>query len=367
MPGRDAKYARIFEALQRDLRAGRYPLGRPLPSEEALVRKYGVSRITAKRAMDELVRRGLVFRRRGSGSFATPAARAESGLLGLVMPSLAFGEVFPAICRALVRRAGEEGYSFLLGDISAPSPDARADEAVAVARSFVTRRVAGVIFQPLAFLDKPEGVTREILSLFDDAGIPVVLIDRDAGAGSEGRARDFVGMDNFAAGRALGEHLLGRGARRVRFLLRPHCASTIRDRLDGVASALGAARPRAFAIVAEPGDAAALAPVFRGRSRPDAVVCESDYVAAVFLATLSGLGVSVPDDVLLAGFDDVRFATAVSPPLTTVRQPCDDIARVAFATLRERMRDPTLPPRRILLSGSLVVRESTAAPPPSSP
>ena len=361
MPGRDAKYARIFEALQRDLRAGRYPLGRPLPSEEALVRKYGVSRITAKRAMDELVRRGLVFRRRGSGSFATPAARAESGLLGLVMPSLAFGEVFPAICRALVRRAGEEGYSFLLGDISAPSPDARAEEAVAVARSFVERRVAGVVFQPLAFLDKPEGVTREILSLFDDAGIPVVLIDRDAGAGSEGRARDFVGMDNFAAGRALGEHLLGRGARRVRFLLRPHCASTIRDRLDGVASALGAARPRDFAIVAEPGDAAALAPVFRGRSRPDAVVCESDYVAAVFLATLSGLGVSVPDDVLLAGFDDVRFATAVSPPLTTVRQPCDDIARVAFATLRERMRHPPLPPRRILLSGSLVVRESTRA------
>lgn len=355
----DAKYIRIFQSLQRGIRSGLYPKGRPLPSEEALVRQFGVSRITARRAMDELVRRGLVWRRRGSGTFATRGARAESGLLGLIMPSLSYGEVFPVVCQALARCARDDGHAFIMGDISAPSPQDRADEAVEVARSFVGRRVAGVILQPLAFLNGQEGVTRKILSIFDDAGIPVVLIDRNIAAGPGNAPRDFVGIDNIAAGRAVGAHLVESGARRIRFLMRPNCATVIRDRLDGVASAIGIANAKGLPIVAEPGDTAALAPLLKGRMRPDAVVCESDYVAAVFRNTLAALGISVPEDVMLAGFDDVRFATAVSPPLTTIRQPCDAVARIAYATLLERMRDPTLPPRSILLPAEIVVREST--------
>lgn len=358
--GSEAKYRRIFATLQRDLRDGRYPQGRPLPSEQALMRRFGVSRITAKRAMDELVRRGLVWRRRGSGTFATRAARAESGLLGLIMPSLSFGEVFPVICQALIRLAREDGHTFLLGDVSAASPRERAREALDVALSFAERHVAGVILQPLAFLDSPGTVTADILAHFDGAGIPAVLIDRDIDAPGDGGPRhDFVGIDNIAAGRALGAHLLAQGARRIRFLMRPMCAAVIRDRLDGVASALGQQLPHDFAIVAEPTDEETLAPVFRGDARPDAVVCESDYVATLLAATLARFGLRVPADVMLAGFDDVRFAASASPPLTTIRQPCAEVARVAYATLRERLRDASLPPRRILLPAPLVVREST--------
>ena len=114
-----------------------------------------------------------------------------------------------------------------------------------------------------------------------------------------------------------------------------------------------------FEIVAEPDDVAVLASVFRKKSRPDAVICESDYVAAVLRNTLDKLGLSVPKDVMLAGFDDVRYSVTMLPPLTTVHQPCEDIALVAYRALRERMRDPSLPPRRILVPAPLVVREST--------
>ena len=116
-----AKYRKIFETLRKELRDGLYPSGVPLPSEESLIRKYNVSRITAVRAMDELVKCGLVYRKRGAGTFATRAARLESGRLGLIMPSLSFGEVFPRICQSLMRCAQDDGYTIVLGDISAPT------------------------------------------------------------------------------------------------------------------------------------------------------------------------------------------------------------------------------------------------------
>ena len=352
------KWREIFDELQKSLRDGVYPQGVPLPSEGALGRKYKVSRITVVKVMDELVKKGLVWRKRGAGTFATKIARKESGRLGLIAPSLSFGEIFPLICQSLTRFAQQDGYTFLLGDISSSRPDRRAHEACKVARTFVAQKVAGVIFQPLAFLKTPERVTREIIAMFNEADIPVVLLDRDISQSAA--PHDFVGIDNLNAGRELGVHLLEKGAKRVYFLMRPNCASVIRDRLDGVMSALGESRPKGNVIIAEPSDSKALAEWFTKRNRPDAVVCESDYVAAQLRNTLTKFKLSVPKDVMLAGFDDVRCAVSATPPLTTVHQPCEDIARVAYQTLRDRMRDPTLPPRRILLSAPLVVRESTA-------
>ena len=145
------KWLEIFETLQKELRDGIYPQGVPLPSEEALDRKFGVSRITAVRAMEELRQCGLVWRKRGCGTFATKIARRESGRLGLIIPSLSFGEIFPSICQSLTRAAQKDGYSFVLGDISAQCPIQRAREACRVARTFVDQKVVGVVLQPLAF------------------------------------------------------------------------------------------------------------------------------------------------------------------------------------------------------------------------
>lgn len=355
---RKLKWVEIFEKLQKELRDGVYSHGIPLPSDGAIVRRFGVSRITAVRAMEELRKRGLVWRKRGSGTFATKVASDESGRLGLIMPSLSFGEIFPPICQALARLAQEDGYSFVFGDISAPSPAERAHEACRVARTFVEQKVAGVVLQPLAFLRGPERVTKEIIALFNEAEIPVVLVDRDIP--QEAALHDFVGIDNMGAGRAVGRHLVERGAKRVAFLMRPQCASVIRDRLDGVKSVVEDACGKVSAIEVEPTDTRALKSHFARRNRPDAVVCESDYVAAQLRNTLAKFDLSVPNDVLLVGFDDVRCAISATPPLTTVHQPCADIARVTYQTLRDRMHDATLPARRVLLPAPLVVRESTA-------
>ena len=96
------------------------------------------------------------------------------------------------------------------------------------------------------------------------------------------------------------------------------------------------------------------------RKRPDAVICSSDTVAAQVLKRLSGAGIRVPEDVMVTGVNDLPLSSLTTPTLTTIHQPCFEIARAAFETLETRLANPEDPPRRIFLPAPLVVRESTA-------
>lgn len=78
------------------------------------------------------------------------------------------------------------------------------------------------------------------------------------------------------------------------------------------------------------------------KNRPDAIVCGNDTTAAYLGHTLDVLGIRVPEDIMLAGFDDVQHAYVMSPQLTTIHQPCHDIADVAVRRLLSRIEDPNL-------------------------
>ena len=95
--------------------------------------------------------------------------------------------------------------------------------------------------------------------------------------------------------------------------------------------------------------------------RSRALICTSERVAALLLRSLGQAGVRVPHDVRVVGFDDVRYATLLSVPLTTIHQPCREIAVTAFRAMLDRIADPALPPRSFVLPARLVVRESCGA------
>ena len=79
----------------------------------------------------------------------------------------------------------------------------------------------------------------------------------------------------------------------------------------------------------------------------------------MLLQTLDKLERKVPDDVMVVGFDDVQYARLTIPQLTTMRQPCKEIAAAAFRMLMERARNPTLPARMEILDSQLTIRGST--------
>ena len=216
----------------------------------------------------------------------------------------------------------------------------------------------------MEFFEQSARYNQEVVAIFTAARIPVVLIDCDIVPSPQRSACDVVGVNNFDIGRTLARHMLERGARHVRVLRRPLCATTVMNRILGVQTVLGAPRIEDFTVTAEPSDEAAIRRALRGRKGADAFICGNDAVASHLLVTLRRIGKRVPEDVLVAGVDDVEHATLVTPPLTTIHQPCEAIAATAFHFLLSRIDDPSLPARECLLPAPLVVRSSTASRPP---
>ena len=223
----------------------------------------------------------------------------------------------------------------------------------------MAKKVSGVFFAPLELTPEKDAINRRIANVFDRAGIPLVLLDRDL-VPYPGRSQyDLVGIDNRRAGYVLAAHLLQRGCRRVVFVGRPRSAPTVDARISGYREALSEAGLAPHVCRIDPEDRAEVKRVL-ARARPDGFVCANDFTAAQLLRTLDVLAISVPRDVRLAGMDDVKYASLLSVPLTTIHQPCAEIGTVAIGTMLERLRHPKLPaagrPARLPSGGAGVLR-----------
>jgi len=349
----ESKYKAIVDVLSDEIMAGRYRRPMSFPSVARIVRRFGVAHLTAVKVLDELKKRGLVKTRQGSGTFVVPAA---TGTFGLIVPAWPKGEFFPVLCQAISSFCQAKGRPLLFADTSFFSAADMAKRLSGVARSFVEQRVAGVFYHPIDFRDSANGLNKRVTDVFKSANIPLVLLDCDMSAPPATSEFDVVGIDNMAAGWRLGEHCLLLGARRVLFVSMFHeFSANVQLRCAGLRSAV-VTQPKAKFL-----GSVSLSEMSYcvKRKRPDAIVCSSDTVAAQVLKRLSGLGVRVPADMMVAGVNDLPVATLTTPTLTTIHQPCFDIARTAFETLEARLASPSMPPRRIFLPAPLVVREST--------
>jgi GntR family transcriptional regulator of arabinose operon len=355
------KYLQIVESLRAGIAAGKYRNGARLPSEAELVRRFGVSRMTAVKAMQYLQREGLLTRRTGSGTYATESSPAGvKPVFGLLIPDLGSTEIFEPICKGMSASPNAGGHSLSWGHSAAPSAN-KEDEAEHLCQQYIDQRVAGVFFAPLEFAPHRDRVNRKVLKALKSARIPVVLLDR---CGLEYPAHseyDLVGLDNRRAGYIMTDHMLRQGAQHVAFLAVAGSAETVDDRIAGYREALfthGRGSGEVFRV--DPSDGAAVQEALKTKEI-DAFLCANDNTAAQLMRTLLGLGLRVPEDVRIAGIDDVRYAELLPVPLTTLHQPCMDIGAAAISTMLDRIANPQLAPRSILLNGHLVVRASCGA------
>lgn len=350
----------MFDQLKADILNGKYISGRTFPSIVQLMRRFGVSRVTAVRVTEMLKKAGLVVSRQGQGTFVTGRARLLGGAIGLIVPGSCYSEVFPVICQEISRLAQKSGLTLLFGDVSSADPRIRAERALELARKFARENVSGVIYQPMEFLDDAEDVNRKILSVFDDAGISVVLIDNDIVQSPARSSYELVSVNSFDVGRRLAEHLIDRGARNLHFLMQPNAAYSIQGRLMGVRSICTERNARVVVSDVDVADVSAVRRLLRRKPAPDAVICRNDHLAAHLLLTLRKMGRRVPADVLVTGCNDSPYAAMLEPALTTIRIPCEDIAATAYRFLMERIADPSIPVRECYLKAALIGRASTS-------
>ena len=188
--------------------------------------------------------------------------------------------------------------------------------------------------------------------------IPFVMIGRNP----EKNALSYVDIDNRCSAQELVEYMFGQGYRRIGTITGPKNMIAGMDRLQGYLDAL-----RHKGIDPEPGlmvegdfsEASGRTAMQRLiSSRPDAVFAASDSMAVGALRALRDANLRVPQDIALAGFDDIPLAAHTEPPMTTVRQPIQRTGVVAAETLIEMIETPSAKPRRIILPTELVIRES---------
>ena len=354
-----ATYKEILETLKREILSGKY--NHTLPSVGALVRKYGVARATVHHSLEELFHQGLISRRQGSGTFVKK--RIASRKIGLIVPGVAVTDFFKPVVSEVNRLAREAGYELRFGEVWSENREERIAQVRELAAEFIKGNFAGVIYEPLAGPIGDE-INPHILELFDKKKIPVVLLDCDIVPFPERSRYDVVGVNDLEAGARIAKHLMDAGAKRIHLLICELCPTTFANRLAGAESQLklaGVKMPKGGNVLrAEADDVKALKRYLKKQTRcPDAFICSNDAIAAVFKLTLEKAGLRVPEDVMLTGFADLPVAALMTPPLTTVRQNREQMARAAFRRLMERIANPSLPPCDLFLPAPLVVRGST--------
>ena len=366
IPVANHKYRQILEKLQDDIASGRYKPGKRLPSEAELVRRFGASRMTVFRAMHELQALGMITRRVGSGTFVSSNTNTGSHVFGLLIPELGQTEIFEAICKGMMEAQEAMHHSLLWGNAVSQEED-KERAAEQLCEHYIAQKVSGVFFAPVEFSVNRFQANHRIVAAFDRARIPVVLLDRDLEPYPQRSKCDLVGIDNRRTGYLATEHLIKIGAKRIAFFARPNSAPTVDARIAGYREALLSqdGKPmRNLVTIGDASDPKFIKSVLR-KDRPDAFVCANDLTAGNLMHTLIALGQRIPEDIRIMGIDDVKYARLLPVPLTTLHQPCRDIGRMAMAVMLDRIANPDLPPRDVLLRCEVVVRKSCGVPLPS--
>jgi GntR family transcriptional regulator, arabinose operon transcriptional repressor len=357
-----AKHRRVFEYLHAGIQSGVLKAGDRLPSEAELGKLFDASRITVAKAVLDLQRMGLVTRRPGAGTHVLAQHKATGRAFGLLIPELGLTEIFEPICHGMMRSQFARPDALLWGNASTSAREI-VKEAEQMVHSFILQKVAGVFFAPLELTGEKDSANRRIVRALDRAQIPVVLLDRCYMSYPERSAHDLVGVDNRSAGFVATSHLLRLGVQRIAFLGELNSASTVDARIAGFHEALR-----------DHGISPQHDPVWRGNPqdvpfvrrlldtvRPEAIFCANDLTAARIMQSLLSLGVGIPEQVRIVGMDDVKYASLLPVPLTTIHQDCAGIGMVAMATMQERLEHPELPVRDVLVPTKLVVRRSCGA------
>jgi len=356
------KYREILEKIQEDIAVGKYQPGQRLPSETDLVRRYGASRMTVFRAMHELQSLGVVVRRIGSGTFVSQISNAGSHVFGLLIPELGQTEIFEVICKGMMEAPQAVHHSLLWGN-TAPQENQKEEAAEQLCRHYISRKVSGVFFAPVEYTPGRHEANHQIVAALTKAHIPVVLLDRCIERYPQRSNFDLVGIDNRRASYMLTEHLIKAGAKKIAFFARPNSAPTVDARIAGYREALQSLEIQSgigLVIIGEASDPKFVKGVLK-KERPDAFVCANDHTAGILMQNLLSIGQKIPEDIRIVGFDDVKYARLLPVPLTTQHQPCRDIGRVALGIMLERIANPDLPVRDVLLGCELMVRQSCGA------
>ncbi len=287
---------------------------------------------------------------------ARTLASGRSGVVGVVIhvpPALLFQDVFfsrlfSGISAALAERGA--GMMLWLADLT---------------KEQTLERILGMrLFDGLIvtadMLDDP------LVDGLVTSSLPTVLV----GHRHKDRSASYVDIDNERSAETVTDHLVSLGRRRIGHITGRRGGVSAEERLAGYRRAMERAGLPTDGLIAE-GDYLAPSGISAAmelvEAKADAIFCASDAMALAALEALVAHGVHVPEDIAVAGFDDIADAARSKPPLTTMRQSTDQLGAEAANALFRLLSDDSKSPQRVILPTELIIRQSTVGPIPSDP
>ena len=280
---------------------------------------------------------------------ARAVVSGKSRIIGLVVAYLN-NQFYPEALEKLTNSLQERGYHVLI--FMASHQAGNIDNVVEEILDF---QVDGIIAASVA-------LSSDLSDRCRSAGVPMVLFNR----AQDDTAMSSVTSDNVAGGRKAAEFLLAGGHQKIGYIAGWEGASTQRDREAGFVAALQEAGVTLHAreignFVAEEARQATLK--MFDSDAPDAVFVANDHMAISVMDTLRfELGLNVPGDVSVIGYDDVAVASWPAYNLTTIRQPANRMVAETVDILLSKIEDPDVSPRRVEIDGPLIVRGSARIP-----
>lgn len=302
----------------------------------------GVTAETQKRIRDVAARLRYV-----PHSAARSLITRRTQTIGALLPDL-HGEFFSELIRGIDLAARARGLYLLVS-----SSHGNATEAAIALRAMQGRVDGLLVMSPhadAAFLEENL-----------PAVLPTVLMNSHVRSDKHA----VLDVDDFGGARAMVEHLLAQGRKRIVFIAGPEVNHDVMERVRGYRAALEAAGLGDRAVIL-PGDFTEETGYNAGKQalamvpRPDAIFAANDMMAIGCLSALGETNIRTPEDIAVVGFDDIPMARYVSPPLTTVRIRIAELGETALARLAEMIETPddTAPEARSVISTELVVRAS---------
>ena len=281
----------------------------------------------------------------------------RSRIIGLVLSALE-NLYYPAVLERLAKRLQQDGYHLLIfiGD------NANSDDLV---EEILQYNVDGIVLGATT-------LSSALAQRCADASIPVVLFNRIMASGSAG-AVSSVRSDNVGGGRDIARFLVAGGHQRIAYIAGREDSSTNLERERGFRDGLAELGQRIYARAIGNYDVAQARQAARelfgdAADRPDAVFVAGDQMAIAVLDTLRHeLGLAVPHDVSVVGFDNVPQAGWASYELTTFEQPVEPMVEATVALLQGYLREAQTPPsRNLVVPGQLIIRQSARQSAPRS-
>lgn len=268
--------------------------------------------------------------------------------LVVLVPTIA-NLFFARVINGMQEAAAERGYSLLLGNTQG-NPDLEAD----YVKMVQTSQADGVIqlraHNPFSVMQSSSGGLLPMVNaceVIDSASFPTVT------------------LDNHNAAKSMTEHLLELGHTRIGLIKGPNSSPLTQERLRGYQHALANADIPFDESILFDGDFTlrsgfdAARRMLEQPNRPTALFCENDETAIGAMQALKQSGLKIPEDISVAGFDDIAFSGYADPPLTTIAQPAEEFGHTAVSLLVDVLNGKIKKAPRVIMPHELIVRNST--------